>query len=146
MKTGGLARTAINKRGAAVAAFIALMALMIAAAVVLVVEHRGQLGTSLLLACTAASGLSWLAGQVSGAGAAHDPKETDRVRSSRRFATSTELKRERTIASAPAAQRAARAAATGSLAGANSRQPGRTAGSADRAAARNRSKIHQLSK
>lgn len=100
MKNGGVALAGEVERGAAWAFVYALAVLALSVAVVLVAEDRGQLGTSIVLAAIAASGLARLAGRGSGAGAAHDQTATDRVRCARRLTTSSAIQRERATKSA----------------------------------------------
>lgn len=77
-KSGGVEGAVIG-RGAAVAFFFALIVLVFAASVALVMEHRGQLGTSIVLAAIAASGLQWLAGRVTVMGETNDTPKTHRI-------------------------------------------------------------------
>ena len=77
-KSGGVG-SANMERGAAVTFVFALIVLAFAASIALVVEHRGQLGTSIVLAAIAASGLQWLAGRVMAPGGVHDIAKSERI-------------------------------------------------------------------
>ena len=145
MKTGGVEEAVIG-RGAAIVFVLALIVLAFAASVVLVMEHRGQLGTSIVLAAIAASGLQWLAGRVRVMGETNDTSETNRVRSTGGIDPCDEQQFSGAGQPTPAFERAAYRANASHVTGAGSCQPGRAAGSAKRAAAGDRSKIHQLTK